>query len=355
MISKRIAKDIEEEIIPEFEKELSTLQGKTILITGGNGFLPSYLVDTFNTMNKVLKKPIKMLLVNKNPITDSSRLSHLRNNPNVKFLTQDVGEDFEITEKPSIIMHAASRANPSSFLADPIDTINANVNGMRTLLEYARKNPVEEFIFFSSGENYGNPLSAFIPTPETYPGNVDPLNRHSCYIESKRFCESYAMAYYRQYNVPVKLLRIMLAYGPGIRDDGKVVSDFFNAAIADRKITIRDRGEAKRSFSYASDAARAIFRVMFHGTAGEAYNIGDDTNNVTIKSLASLIAQTLGEDIEVLPNMNAPQKEIYGEDNRFLDITKIRKLGFEPKVSLEEGLKRLKEHYQETGKILTVT
>ena len=96
------------------------------------------------------------------------------------------------------------------------------------------------------------------------------------------------MAYYRQYNVPVKLLRIMLAYGPGIRDDGKVVSDFFNAAITDRKITIRDRGEAKRSFSYASDAARAIFRVMFHGTAGEAYNIGDDTNNVTIKSLASL-------------------------------------------------------------------
>ena len=94
---------------------------------------------------------------------------------------------------------------------------------------------------------------------------------------------------------------------------------------------------------------------MFHGTAGEAYNIGDDTNNVTIKSLASLIAQTLGEDIEVLPNMNAPQKEIYGEDNRFLDITKIRKLGFEPKVSLEEGLKRLKEHYQETGKILSVT
>lgn len=351
MISERISRDIEEEIIPEFEKELSTLQGKTILITGGNGFLPSYLVDTFNTMNRTLAKPIKMLIINKNPIIESSRLSHLRDNPNVKFFTQDVGENFEVPEKPDIIIHAASRANPTSFLADPLDTIKANVNGMHTLLDYARKNPVEEFLFFSSGENYGNPLKEFIPTPETYPGNVDPLNKNSCYIEAKRFCETLGMAYYRHYNVPVKFLRIMLAYGPGIRDDGKVVSDFFNAAIADRKITIRDRGEARRSFFYASDATRAIFRVMFHGTAGEAYNIGDDTNNVTIKGLAQLIAQTLNQGIEVLPNINAPKKEIYGEDNRFLDISKIRKLGFKPRVSIEEGLKRLKEHYIQTGKI----
>ena len=248
MISKRILKDIREEIIPEFQEELKSLEGKTILITGGNGFIPSYLVDTIVEFNKTSEKPAKLIILNRNPISKTSRLSHLRENPNVKFIEQDVGMPFEIPDKPNIIIHAASRANPTSFLADPIDTIYANVNGTKTLLEYAKNNPIEQFILFSSGENYGNPVKEFIPTPESYSGNVDPLSKHACYIESKRFSETLAMAYSRQHNIPVKFLRILLVYGPGIRNDGKVVSDFFNFAIKDRQIKIRDKGEARRSF-----------------------------------------------------------------------------------------------------------
>ena len=347
MLSRRIQKDIEQEIMPEFNGDLKSLSGKTILITGGNGFLPSYLVDTFILANAYLDKPIKLIIINKNAINDVSRLSHLRGNPNISFIATDVGKPFSIPSHPDIIIHAASRANPTSFLADPLDTIDANIKGIRTLLDYAKDYPVEQFIFFSSGEIYGNPVKDFIPTPETYTGNVDCLSKHACYIESKRFAETMSMAFFRQFNVPVKFLRIMLAYGAGMRNDGKVVSDFFESAVNNKEIKIRDRGEARRSFCYVSDATRAILYVLLKGTAGEAYNIGDDTNNISIKELADMIVETIGNGAIVSPNMSAPLKEIYGVDNRLLDISKVKALGFDVKVPLKEGLERLKEHLEE--------
>lgn len=347
MLSEQIRQDIDEEIIPEFKEKLSSLGGKTILITGGSGFIASYLVDTFATVNKELIKPIKMIILNKNPVYENSRLSHLIGDENVTFITADAGRPFEIPKHPDLIFHGASRANPTSFLADPIDTIDANINGMRTLLDYAKNNPVEQFIFFSSGEIYGNPVKEFIPTPETYAGNVDVLSKHACYIEAKRFAETLGMAFFRKYNVPVKFLRIMLAYGAGMRNDGKVVSDFFESAIRNKEIKIRDKGEARRSFCYSTDAIRAIFYILFNGKAGESYNIGSDTNNVSIKELAEMIANTLGNGTVVSTNMSVEPKEIYGVDNRLLDITKVKSLGFKNMVGLKEGLNRLKKHLEE--------
>jgi len=350
MISKIIEEDISE-IVSEFENELTRFEGKTILITGGSGLIPSYIIDTIAKFNKRLNKPCKMIIMNKNPVNESSRLSHLINNENTIFLTQDVGKKFDIPWKVNIIIHAASRANPSAFLQDPIDTIDANVNGTRNLLEYARENPVEQFIFFSSAEIYGNPVKEFIPCPETYTGNADCINTWACYIESKKFSETLCMTYFRKYNVPVKILRILLIYGPGMRNDGKVVSDFLDRAIKTGEITIRDKGEALRSFCYISDTAKAIFKIIFNGNNGEVYNIGNDieTENVSILQLANLIAKTVGEDIKVKPNPDAVKKQIYGVDNRRVNISKLRSLGFEPKVSLEEGLERLKKHYDEVG------
>jgi UDP-glucuronate decarboxylase len=347
MLSKQIKNDIEKEIIPEFRDYLKSLAGKTILITGGNGFLPSYLVDTFSIINKDSDKKIKLIIINKNQVNKDSRLGHLLGDKNVTFIAADAGKKFDIPFHPDIIIHAASRANPTSFLEDPMDTIDANVNGIRYLLDYAKDHPVEQFIFFSSGEIYGNPVAEFVPTPEIYSGNVDCLGKYACYIESKRFAETLAITYFRQYKVPVKFLRIILAYGPGMRNDGKVVSDFFDSAIKNKEIKIRDRGEARRSFCYASDAARQIFYVMFKGQNGEAYNIGDDTNNVSIKELADMVSDVLGNGTIVNPNMSVTPKQIYGVDTRFLDISKVKALGFKITVGLKEGLNRLKKHLEE--------
>jgi len=329
---------------------LETIEGKKILITGGNGFLPSYLVDTFVHFNRSLKYPCKLTIMNKHDINYKSRLYHLIGDTNVKFVTQDIGKNFKVPNARGldIIIHAASRANPASFLADPLDTIDANVNGTRILLEYVKKNKsLEQFLFFSSAEVYGNPLKEFIPTPETYSGNVDCTNKWACYTESKRFAETLCTTFFDKFNVPIKIIRPLLGYGPGMRDDGRVVVDFFKGAMEKGEINIRDKGESCRSFCYVSDMTNAILTVMSKGKSGEVYNIANDTTNISIKGLANLVANTLGDDIQIKINPDAQSKNIYGTDARDLDISKIRKLGFNPKVSLEEGLYRMKLHYWE--------
>ncbi len=349
MISDIIKEDVIKEIIPEFREELLKLSGKNILITGGNGLIASYIIDTINLINNELEIPIKVYIINKNPNNENSRLSHLINNSNFNFISADVGKNFKVPEGINIIIHAASRANPKSFLEDPIDTIDANVNGVRILLEYAKDNKVEEFIFFSTNEVYGNPLEEFIPTPESYTGNIDPLDERACYAESKRFSETLCMTFFRKYGVPVKILRILLAYGPGMRHDGKVVTDFFVKLRKDGKINFGDKGDSKRSFCYISDMTRAIFYVMFNGKSGEAYNLGNDTENITIRSLAENIGRALGKDYTIEVNENFESKKIFGVNNRHPDISKIKNIGFSPKISLSEGLLRLKKHYEEVG------
>ena len=342
MKSKIINEDIEL-IKKEFDKDLQTLRGKKILITGGNGSMASYLVDIFYDYDCTL------MILNKNPTTEDSRLGHLRGEAGVFFVEQDVGKPFEIPSGIDIIIHAASRANPTSFLKDPLDTIDANINGVRTLLEYAKDNPVENFIFFSSAEIYGNPVKEFVPTPETYTGNVDPLHPMSCYLESKRLAENLCAIYHRNHSVPTKMLRLLLSYGPGMRNDGKVISDFYMDAIAFEKISLRDKGDATRSFCYVSDTIRGILAVMFKGENGEAYNIGNDLENISILDLAGKIVEVVNNCSVIKPKLCAPQKEMYGEPTRNVDITKLRNLGYEPKVLLNEGLTRLHKHLNEVG------
>lgn len=339
----RIIKQDIQEIISEFKDYLENLRGKTILITGGNGSIASYLVDIFERFN------CKLIILDRDKMTSNSRLSHLIGNPNVKFISQDVGKPFLLPSNIDIIIHAASRANLKAFLEDPLDTIDANVNATRTLLEHARENPVENFVFFSSAEIYGNPVKEFVPTPETYTGNIDPLHPASCYTESKRLSETLCSIFFRKYNVPVKILRPLLSYGPGMRDDGKVVSDFYVAGKNDRMIKIRDKGEDTRSFCYVSDIVKGILIVMFKGNSGEAYNIGNDKENISILELAHEIAKVLDNETIVSPNLDAPQKKIYGVPTRNIDISKLRNLGFEPKISLNEGLRKLKEYVEEVG------
>jgi len=348
MKSKIIKQDIES-IISDSEDYLYSLAGKKILITGGNGFIPSYIVDTITTFNKKLKDPCKLIILNKNPITKKSRLSHLLEDPNVRLIEQDVSKKFEVKGNPEIIIHAASRANPASFLESPLDTIDANVNGVRTLLDYAKENPVENFLFFSSSEVYGNPQKEFLPTPENFFGNVNCLDNMSCYSESKRFAETLCSTFSRNYGVPTKILRIFHTYGPGLRADGNTMAYFFIEGLQNKEIILKDSGKSKRSYSYISDTIKGIFKILFKGDIGEAYNVGSDLNNVSVKELAYLIKDIL-QNKSIVKNSEIEQNKNLGKiKDRMPDISKIRKLGYEPKIPLDEGLRRMKMHYDEGG------
>lgn len=348
MLSSIIEQDIKS-IEPDFSSQLKSLEGKTVLITGGNGFLGSYFADLFASYNRKAQNPIKLLIINKSPVTEKSRLSHLLSDSNVGFITADVGKPFYLPEGINVIIHAASYNSPPSFSADPLGIIDANVSGTRTLLEYARSHLLENFLFFSTNEIYGNPLPEFIPTLETYPGNIDSLDERSCYAESKRLAENICMIYHRKFNVPVKILRILLAYGPGMRDDGKVITDFIRKAREEKKIIFKDKGDSLRSFCYISDAVKEILAVMFLGKNGEAYNIGSDLENITIRKLAIIISEIIGNGAQVEANENALPRKIYGVNNRHPDITKVKQLGVHPKVLMKEGIARLIAHSKEVA------
>jgi UDP-glucuronate decarboxylase len=346
MKSNIINKDIEE-IEDEFNDYLHSLSGKNILITGGNGFIGSYIVDVFADFNKEIENPFNLIVMNRNEINEKSRLYHLINDKNIKFIAQDVGKPFELSKGINIIFHAASVASPASFLKNPIDTIDSNVNGTRTLLNYSKENIVDNFLFFSSADVYGNPDKNFIPTPETYAGNVDSLNPRSCYSESKRFSETLCSTFFSKYNVPTKILRIGHTYGPGLRED-KATREFFYKSINYKEINLKDSGKASISFCYVSDAIRGILRVMSNGKSGEAYNISSGFPATSIKDLASLVAKVENNNTSVNPNYSKENDNSH-EYVRHLDISKLRKLGFEPKINLEEGISRLKQHYDEVG------
>jgi UDP-glucuronate decarboxylase len=340
MKSKIINEDITK-IYKEYNEDLSKLIGKTILITGANGFLASYLVDAIAQQNS------KLILLNKNPIDENSRLFHLKDKKNVKFITQDVGKPFIIDEKADIVIHAASNSTVSSSVENPLDTIDANVIGLRTLLEYSKQNKVEEFLFFSSADVYGNPDQNSIPTSEEYPGNVICTSIKACYAESKRLGETLCMDFYRNYNTPIKILRIFNTYGPGLRNDGKTISRFFKEALSLKKINVYGNGEARRSFSYITDTIGGILYVLFRGKSGEMYNIGNDTNNVTIIQLAKMIGESLDKNILINIENSKPELLKYGINNLHPNISKLRKLGFNPEISLEKGLVRTGKWYNE--------
>jgi len=345
----RVIKEDIERIVSEFREELRSLSGQNILITGGNGFIASYLVDTFARINAELERPCKVFVMNKNPIDRNSRLSHLVLDPNIEFITQDVGRPFNPPKGLDIIVHAASRSNPTLFLQDPIDTINANVNGVRTLLEYCRENKVRNFLFFSSAEVYGdNPPKEFILIPETYPGCVDPLGKKACYSESKRFAETLCNSFYNQFQVPTKILRIFHTYGPGLRDDGKAIIDFFKQGLKKAEINLKDQGGARIAFCYVSDLTRGILRVMFDGNCGEAYNIGNNSELYPIREIAETIGGVLNNGTKVNINKDAPESANIVV--RAPDLKKINGIGYFPETTLRQGFERMKNHYEEVGR-----
>ena len=181
------------------------------------------------------------------------------------------------TESVDYIIHAASQANTKLFYSDPVGTLSANTIGTYNLLKYANEKKVKGFLFFSSGAVYGDTSIAteFIKENQYY--QIDPLEITSCYSESKKMAENMCFSFYKQFNLPIKIIRIGHTYGPGINlNDGRVFSDFIKNILDNKDLVIKSDGEAKRAFCYITDAINAFFLVLFNGKSGEAYNMSNN-------------------------------------------------------------------------------
>lgn len=340
------------EIADRIKKDLRVLEGKTIVISGAAGFLPSYFVHTLVFANTyLLKKSIKVICVDNFRTGTSDRLLPWKGRSDIKFIARDITKPLNIKEKVDFIIHGASIASPVWYRKFPLETIDVNVGGTRNLLELARRNNSEGFLHLSSSEVYGDPPEKFIPTTEDYWGNVSPTGPRACYDESKRLGETLCMIYFRNFGVPIKIVRPFNVYGPGLRlDDGRVIPDFVKNALRKKPIIILSDGRATRSFCYISDFITANLLLLIHPSKGEAFNIGND-EEISISRLAQKVNQISGSKAGV--KFAVSKEKAYLTDNpqrRLPNLAKIKKtIKWSPEISLSEGLKRTLKFYQEGG------
>ena len=319
------------------------LEGKTILVAGGKGFLGTYFVNVLNQINETLSTPMKIVIMD-NLITSKDK----KNNPssNVTFVEQDISESFDFQDELHYIIHAASIAAPPTYRKFPIKTVDVNYQGTRNLLEIARKKKIKSMLFLSSSEIYGDP--EFVPTPESYVGRVSCTGPRACYDESKRLAETVSVLYFQQYKIPIKIARPFNVYGPYLNlNDGRIIPDFMRNAIKKSEIVIHSDGSPTRSFCYVSDAMRAFFRLLFSNHDGIICNVGND-EEISVNGVADMIQKTIGKPISIKTvKSNDPNYTKDSPQRRCPDLSLIKKsVNFTPKINFEEGLKRVYKWYK---------
>ena len=319
------------------------LEGKTILIAGGKGFLGTYFTNVLKQINKILSKPMKIIIMD-NLITAKDKENNV--NSNVTLIEQDISKSFDFPDELHYIIHAASIASPPTYRKFPIKTVDVNYQGTKNLLEVARKKKIKSMLFLSSSEIYGDP--EIIPTPESYLGKVSCTGPRACYDESKRLAETISNLYFQQYEVPVKIARPFNVYGPYLNlDDGRIIPDFMSNAIRKSEIIIHSDGTPTRSFCYVSDAIRAFLKLLFSEHNGVTFNVGND-EEISVKDVANMIQKIMEVPISI--KLIESKDPNYTKDNpqrRCPDLSLLKNsVNYAPEINFEEGLKRVYKWYR---------
>lgn len=311
-----------------------------ILITGAAGFLGSHLTD------KLIQEGHDVIGMDNFITGRQENLAHLAGNPHFQFIRHDVANFIFIPGKVDAVLHFASPASPNpespfGYPNLPIQTMKAGALGTHNTLGVARHFGAK-FLLASTSEIYGDPLEH--PQKETYWGNVDPIGERSVYDEAKRFSESLTMAYHRMHNIDTKIARIFNTYGPRMRlDDGRVVPNFVQQALNKEPLTIYGDGKQTRSFCFVSDLIEGIYRLLM-SEEHLPINLGNPHELSILQ-----FAETINRITENPAGMIIKEKQFLESDpqRRQPDITRAMSvLGWEPKVSLEEGLKKTIDYFK---------
>jgi dTDP-glucose 4,6-dehydratase len=304
-----------------------------IVVAGAAGFIGSHFCDRLLAEGHTVEALDNFLTGN------PANLEHLTGRPHFHFTEIDITRPFEIEGTVDAVANLASPASPKDYLEYPIETLDVGSAGTRNLLELTLRHHAR-FLLTSTSECYGDPLVH--PQVETYWGNVNPVGPRSCYDESKRFAEALTMAYHRKYDLRTNIARIFNTYGPRMKlDDGRVVPAFLDQALRGAPITVFGSGSQTRSFCYVSDLVDGLYRLM---QSDERFpvNLGNPAE-MTILEFAEHIRARTGSLSEIvfhpLPEDDPKQRRP--------DIRKARRvLGWEPRVSLDEGLQPTVEFFR---------
>jgi UDP-glucuronate decarboxylase len=326
------------------------LRNKTVLVTGGGGFLAAYLIKSLLAVGRLNELNIKVICVARSTRSVEARLSEYLGAQDLSVVLHDISQplpsDFPHAD---FIIHSASQASPKFYGIDPVGTLLANSAGTMYLLEHAVKTQAEKFLFFSSGEVYGVPVDPSQLVGEQNYGYIDPMNVRSCYAESKRLGETMCAAWAQQHGLHTTVVRPFHTYGPGMAlDDGRVFADFVADVVAKRDIVLKSDGLALRPFCYIADATIGFLTVLLSGGKAEAYNVGNPEAEISIRDLATVVAGLFPER-GISTQFDVPVSSISYLKSPIArscpSIEKIKALGWTPIISIEDGFRRTIKYF----------
>jgi len=313
------------ENIAKEQLDWDKLNNCTILISGGTGFIGSYIIDVLKYRNEKFNSNIKVISL--------SRRGGISNG-NIRYIKSDITKDINIQDKIDYILHLASNTHPKQYEEDPVGTIATNILGCNNLLKLAVKNNVKRFLLASSVEIYGQCIESEIY--EDYCGYINCNNARSGYNESKRTCEALCQSYIKQYGVDCVTARLARVFGPDKKEDTKAISQFLNRALANEDVILNSYGKQRYSFIYVLDAVSGILRILLNGKCGEAYNLAGDDEGLTLGEYAEYIASLSNNkviyDIKENPSASKIQYAL-------LNCDKLKQLGWHPNYSIKDALK----------------
>jgi UDP-glucuronate decarboxylase len=303
--------------------DLEQIRGKSFLLIGSEGFLGNWFSDFFD-------------------------------HNNIEYLTYDISNGEDICEQIELkrcdyVINCAGIASPEKYMKKPVETLDVSYLGTKNVFDYCIRNNVESILLFSSSEVYGTPHKDSIPTKEEYVGCISTRTNRSCYDIGKQVLETLSYVYHSKYNIPVKVVRPFNFYGPhmGINDN-RVLSNWMNNYLEDKKIVVYGNGNQTRTFCYVADGIAMCLSVLLNGEDGEIYNVGNPSPELSINELAKRFCDILGYqdmyDVQEYPDMYPSDEPLRRCPN--IDKT-VKKTGIRPKTSFENGLKNMLQYFKE--------
>jgi nucleoside-diphosphate-sugar epimerase len=315
------------------------LRNKTILITGGTGLIGSFLIDVLAAANL----NCRVLLLGRSEEKAKSRFAEYWNDGWLRFVKWDASDSCkpQVEEPVDFVLHLASNTHPVAYATDPIGTITTNVLALNNLLAVAAEKNAERFLFASSNEIYGENRCDAELFDEKYCGYIDCNTLRAGYPEAKRCGEALCQAYIKQKELDCVIARLTRTYGPTILStDTKAISQFFNNALKGEDIVLKSEGKQYYSYQYVSDSVSGLLTVLLRGGCGEAYNIADESGDITLRDLATLIANQAGREV-VFELPDAVESAGFSKATKArLDGSLIRKLGWKPAYDIYKAVRR---------------
>lgn len=311
--------------------DYTKLNNKSILVTGATGLIGKALVDYI----LISCENVEVYAAGRSMESFAGRFEK---KDNLHYFEYDIEKPIETNLKFDYIIHAASNADPKMFAADPVGTMISNFTGTHNLLEYAKNNHVERFLFISSGEVYGQWDGKCQAFTEDYAGYVNFTDPRGCYPSGKRAAENLCVCYKEQYGVDVVIARPSHTYGPTqLKRDSRAMSEFFRLATEKKDIVLRSKGEFVRSYTSVFDAVGGIVTILIKGESGQAYNVANKESVVSIALLAEKIAHAAGQKVVFC----IPEKEkgVSNIARGVLDGAKLEGLGWNAVYDIDKGIK----------------